>query len=154
AEDLRLDRPRSRLYLGWAAELHEVALSFAHTDFHKHGAYLVRHADLYGFSRGGQALVATLIRTHRGKLSPELFDDMPEKDRKLARSLSMLLRLAVRLRRNRSERPFPAIELVAKKDRLTLTFPSGFLDRHPLTLEDLRIEAGRLAVLGFDLSIH
>jgi exopolyphosphatase / guanosine-5'-triphosphate,3'-diphosphate pyrophosphatase len=151
AGDLRLDA-RSRLYVGWAAELHEVGLSLTHSDYHKLGAYLVRHAELPGFSRDGQALLATLIRTHRGKLAPELFDEMPEKDRKQARSLSSLLRLAVRLRRNRSAHPLPEIRIAAKKDRLDVVFPEGFLARHPLTVEDLRIEAERIRELGIELT--
>ncbi len=152
AGDLRFDSPRSRLYLGWAADLHEIGLSFAHNDHHKHGAYLVRHADLPGFSRAGQALLATLIRTHRGKLSHELFDDVDDTDAKLARSLAVLLRLAARLHRNRSDHPLPAIGLTSKKDRFVLAFPEGFLARHPLTVEDLRIEAERLREIGVELA--
>ncbi len=153
AADMRLDAPRSRLYLGWAAELHEVGLSLAHSDYHKHGAYLVFNADLPGFSKEGQALLAALIRTHRGKLGAELFEEMPESDRKLARSLAVLLRIAVRLRRSRSDHALPEISVAAKKDRLKLTFPEAFLAAHPLTAEDLRIEAERLRDIGFELAV-
>jgi exopolyphosphatase/guanosine-5'-triphosphate,3'-diphosphate pyrophosphatase len=153
AAEWGLAGPRGRLYLGWAAELHEVGLSFAHSGYHKHGAYLVRHADLAGFSKEGQLLLATLIRTHRGKLVATSFNELPEEDRKLARKLTVLLRLAVRLRRNRSERALPALTLSAKKGRVTLSFPEGFLARHPLTLEDLHDEARRLASLEIELAV-
>lgn len=152
AEGTCLEEPSSRLYLGWAAELHELGLSLSHSDYHKLGAYLVRHANISGFSREGQLLLATLIRTHRGKLSPELFEELPAGDRRLARSLAVLLRIATRLRRSRSEHALPDVRLAWKKDRLRLSFPDGFLARHPLTVEDLRIEAERLRELDFDLA--
>jgi len=45
---------RKRRYaegLGWAARLHEIGLDIAHNQYHKHGAYILGHADLPGFSR-------------------------------------------------------------------------------------------------------
>src|SRR5690606_21017629 len=126
AGDGWLHAPRGRLELGWAAELHELGSSFTHTDPHKLGAYLIHNAELPGFSRRDQALVAILVRAHRGKLSKELFADLSDSDRKLARRLATLLRLASRLHRNRSEHPLPPIKLEIHRDRLDLCLPRAF----------------------------
>lgn len=60
-------------WLDWASQLHEIGLSIAHSGFHKHGAYLVQHADLLGFTRQGQAKLAAMVRSHRRKFLPECF---------------------------------------------------------------------------------
>ncbi|MFQ1040549.1 exopolyphosphatase, partial [Citrobacter koseri] len=54
--------------LGWAADLHEVGLSIAHADYHKHTAYVLEHADMPGFSNDDQALLSFLSLGHQGKL--------------------------------------------------------------------------------------
>ncbi len=35
---------------GWTADLHEVGLAIARSDYHKHSAYILQHADMPGFS--------------------------------------------------------------------------------------------------------
>ena len=39
------------LILSWAARLHEVGISVAHSGYHKHSAYILGNADMPGFSR-------------------------------------------------------------------------------------------------------
>ena len=49
--------------LSWGARVHEIGLDIAHYHYHKHGAYLIEHSDLAGFSRQGPAdAVATGTR--------------------------------------------------------------------------------------------
>src|SRR5690606_10894492 len=55
--------------LGWAANLHEIGISIAHDDYHKHSAYILAHADMPGFSNDDQALLALLAQGHHGKIS-------------------------------------------------------------------------------------
>jgi exopolyphosphatase/guanosine-5'-triphosphate,3'-diphosphate pyrophosphatase len=56
-----------RELLGYAARLHDVGLSVAEKGHHKHGAYLVQHADLAGFWPDEVETVAQIVRFHRGK---------------------------------------------------------------------------------------
>ncbi len=57
-------------FLDWAAELHEIGRDIAHSQYHKHGAYIIENGDLAGFSQRDQLLLATLVRSHRKKFSP------------------------------------------------------------------------------------
>jgi exopolyphosphatase/guanosine-5'-triphosphate,3'-diphosphate pyrophosphatase len=145
-----LDEAWAEKQLMWASRLHEMGVAISHTGYHKHGAYLATHAHMAGFSRGEQRLVAVLIAGHRRKLKPELFESLtPEVANDIVR-LCVLFRLAVRLNRGRdAERP-PFV-LKAKKKRLKLVFPSGFLDEHPLTRAALEEEARYLDAVGYDL---
>ena len=146
-----LDPERHRELLGWAAIVHEVGLFIAWPSHHKHGAYILAHADLPGFSRPEQEALAALVLGHRGKLDAERVkatapSPPPELDR-----LMVLLRLSCRLHRSRAPRPLPPLSLSVVGNGLSLNFPEGFLAERPLTLADLREEAEMLAPAGFVL---
>lgn len=57
-----------RRELGWAAALHELGLVVSHHDHHRHGAYLVAHADAPGFSQDQQRHLGALVLGQRGGL--------------------------------------------------------------------------------------
>lgn len=142
----------ARPYLRWAAQLHEIGLDIAHSGYHKHGAYIVANADLLGFTRQEQELLAALVHSHRRKLTAKAFAGLPARWQVPGRRLAVLLRLAVVLHRGRSPDPLPEIGLTAEGDRLDVTFPEGWLDAHPLTRADLDQEAERLAGADFTLA--
>jgi exopolyphosphatase/guanosine-5'-triphosphate,3'-diphosphate pyrophosphatase len=137
--------------LRWAAELHEIGLDISHSSYHKHGAYIVSYADMAGFSREEQRLLAALVRAHRRKFASKAFDDLPGEWARAGRRLAVLLRLAVVLRRGRNEQSLPQVTLHVADDRIRVSFPSGWLDEHPLAAADLDEEAGFLAAAGFEL---
>lgn len=140
-----------RQLLGWAASLHEIGLAIAHTQFHKHGAYLVRNSDLPGFSRQEQYDLAILIRNHRRKLNLDDFSTADNGNDRLLR-LCVLLRLAGLMNRSRSSTPLPAMEIYAEATSLEICFPDGWLAEHPLTGVDLETEAVYLASAGYTLT--
>jgi len=148
--DWELDETQAQA-LSWAAQLHEVGLTIAHTKYHRHGAYLVANSDLPGFSREEQWLLGALIRTHRRHFPLEVFQQFPKRERRVARRLSVLLRLAVLLHRGRTETPLPVIRLSAHGRRLILRFPRGWLGKNPLTCADLEQEADYLAAAHYRL---
>src|SRR3546814_8346115 len=51
-----------RRMLAWAARIHEIGLAIAHSQHHVHGAYLIEHSDIAGFSRQEQKMLSVLIR--------------------------------------------------------------------------------------------
>ena len=65
----------------------------------------------------------------------------------------VLLRLSVVLNRAREDHFLPGIEAKAKAEgeALTLRFPPGWLDAHPLTRADLEQEQAYLAAAGIGL---
>lgn len=139
------------LLLGWAARLHEIGVMVAHSQHQKHGAYLLRNADLAGFTRPEQALLAVLVLGHRRKLPLQELAALPPAVREPARRLCVILRLAVLLHRGRSPLSTPNPELSAEADRLRLSFPDDWLADHPLTQLELEQEAERLASAGIVL---
>jgi exopolyphosphatase/guanosine-5'-triphosphate,3'-diphosphate pyrophosphatase len=150
----RLEGEAPRRLLRWAASLHEVGLSVSHAGHHKHGAYIVAHSDLPGFSRSDQEALASLIRSHRRRLAPDEWRAVPGRRAAELLRLCVLLRLAVRFCRDRAPRPLPAVVLSPRPEGLRLTFPAGWLAAHPLTRAELAEEAECLAGVGFDLRVR
>jgi exopolyphosphatase/guanosine-5'-triphosphate,3'-diphosphate pyrophosphatase len=149
-----LDDAQAELALKWAARLHEIGLDVAHSGYHRHGAYLLENADLPGFAREEQLLLARLVGAHRRKLLLAGVEDLiPPWDRR-ALYLMVLLRLAVLLHRGRSTTALPPIELTARGRTLELRFPARWLKDHPLSIEDLQLEIELLRAQGVRLRVY
>lgn len=136
-----LQDAEDRLLLGWAAHLHEIGMDIAHSQHHKHGAYLLANMDMPGFSRLDQSQLATLVRLHRRKFGAA---DAPFPGEQRIVRLAALLRLAVIVHRSRSSTPPPHIAAAVKKAQLVLTLPADWLAKHPLTKLDLKKEIAYL----------
>ena len=139
------------VYLDWAARLHEIGLTVSHAGHHRHGAYIVENADMMGFSKAEQALLAGLIRVHRGRFQLQAFDALPARFRKAARVLAITLRLSVLLHRSRTSASQAVPSVTGDDQGLTLRFPEHWLEDHPLTEADLADEARALKSVKFDL---
>jgi len=151
AQDWDLLGPDHADLLAWAARLHEIGVVVSHSQFHKHGAYLIASSDLSGFSRQEQEVLAALVRSHRRKFPVSVFDQLPAPVHTSAKRLCVLLRLAVLLHRGRSTMARPNPRLSVNGSRLTLRFPGDWLARHPLTRAELEEENQRLDSAGFPL---
>ncbi|WP_110648029.1 Ppx/GppA phosphatase family protein [Salinicola peritrichatus] len=139
-----------RLFLYWAAQLHEIGLAISHSQFHRHGAYLLEYSDLTGFSRPEQQALAFLVRAHRRKFPHKELEALPEAMQPSYRRLARLLRLAVMLNHARPEQPITDFQLHADGDALHLVLPKSRL--HPLLLNDLEQEADYQRAAGLALS--
>jgi len=152
ADSWKLDDPELRLMLQWSALLHEIGVAISHDGYHKHGAYILANADLAGFSRQSQGVLAMLVRTHRRKFRGSLFGDLSKEVREPSRRLAILLRLSVLLHRGRSPRRKPRPGIMAEKHNVILSFPPDWLEEHPLTTAELEREAKYLDSAGYFLS--
>jgi exopolyphosphatase / guanosine-5'-triphosphate,3'-diphosphate pyrophosphatase len=89
--------PADRGLLEVAGLLHDVGYAVSQSAHHKHSLYLIRNADLDGFSTRERALVANIARYHRKALPADRHTDymaLDDDDRALVRRLAALLRLA------------------------------------------------------------
>ncbi len=155
AEYWDLTDPADALLLGWAADLHEIGLDIAHSQYHKHGGYLLRYMDMPGFSSWDQRQLAALVRAHRRKF-PISDAGFNGSERTRLIRLAVLLRIAVVLHRNRGTRPLPHIGAnVDPQDpgHLSLNLPGAWLRRHPLTRLDLNQEASYLSAIPLRLTL-
>ena len=141
------------LVLAWAGRLHELGLGIAHAKHHRHGAYLIANADLPGFNRLEQHLLAILVGNHRRKLDDFSADELPSSLRMPALRLTVLFRLAVLLNRSRRSVEPPPIRLRASGKRLNILFERVWLRENHLTRADLEHERVWLKAAGVKLRV-
>ena len=143
-----------RLLLGWAARVHELGLAIAHSQYQVHGAYILEHSDIAGFSQQEQRLLAALVRTHRRGIPKSAFTALPDRLQAPARHCAALLRLAVLLHRSHEDGTDPDLRLVAGGNQLALSLPARWLDSRPLLASDLASEIREQQALGVALTIN
>ena len=143
-----------RLMLARAARLHELGLAIAHSQYHVHGAYVIEHSDIAGFSRQQQQFLAALVRTHRRRIPKSAFDAVPERLLPSARRLTALLRLAVLLHRGHGGEPIPELAARAQGETLVLTLSGRWFEARPLLKSDLGGEPAYMQALGISLQVE
>ena len=151
-QDDEPEAERQRDLLSRAALVHELGLAISHSQFHKHGAYILRNGDLAGFGKLEQQALAFLVRAHRRKFPVPELELFSEQDRQILIRLSVLLRLAVLLCRGRNDKPYPNFVLQMDGGALKLEMPDSWLKKHPLTSADLKDEQMFLDEIGLDFS--
>lgn len=144
----------ARRLLGWAARLHELGLAIAHSQYQTHGAYVLAHSDIAGFSQQEQRYLAALVRTHRRNVPKSAFDAIPDRLLLQARRSAALLRLAVLLHRSHESEALPALRLRAfANNRLQLHVPGHWLEARPLLRADALGDAQDMQALDVQLEI-
>ena len=135
--------------LVWAARLHEIGVSVAHSSFHKHSAYILANADMPGFSRRDQNRLARLVLGHRGKL--ERAQPLPGKAPEW--TLIFCLRIAALLHRTRDDAPPLHLGASFTERGFQLRVDADRLAEAPLTAMALEEEAAQWAGLGGELKV-
>ncbi len=136
-------------FLRWAVSLHEIGVSVAHSQFHKHGAYILGHADMSGFSKRDQARLALLVLGQRGKL--QKLAAMPAGDPNWR--LLFCLRLAALLHRARDDHPLPEMSVREAADGFELDLPARWPAGNPITATALADEVMFWRRIGITLKI-
>ncbi|MFW2373037.1 MAG: exopolyphosphatase [Gammaproteobacteria bacterium] len=139
--------------LRWACELHEIGYDISASDYHRHGGYIIENSDLAGFSQQEQRRLAHLVVAQKGKLNERVFEKLRPEGRQLILKLTVLLRLAIIFHRSRVAVELPSIELNITGTELVVALPEGWLSEHPLTLNDLQLEAECLQVQNIQLRV-
>jgi exopolyphosphatase/guanosine-5'-triphosphate,3'-diphosphate pyrophosphatase len=122
--------------LAWAARLHEIGCQIAHSEHHKHGAYILEHADAPGFSQPELHKLGLLVLGHRGKLRKLQVDF--EDDVFMQQLLA--LRLAVILCHARRDPQLEGLRLMRRGGALVLQLPEGWVQAWPQSAHLLREE--------------
>lgn len=148
AEDWGIELVQYRELLKWAAFTHEVGLNISHSQFQKHGAYILQHSDLPGFARWDQAALALLVRRHRRKFIHHETEDMSEHWQRALRYLCTILRLSVLFNRCRKDTDLPSMQIKVGPDSIHLGLAKEWLHRRSLTAAELVDERKFLSQRG------
>lgn len=140
--------------LRWAATLHELGVQISARHYHRHGAYIIKHTEMPGFSHHQQSELSLLVRGHRRSMPGLAFQAF---DPQLAQTLLRLvglLRLAVILERSHSDDESAQAQIRVAADELYLDCGPGWLDAHPLSKRELEVEQQQQAGAGISLHVQ
>ncbi|AOA59151.1 exopolyphosphatase [Acinetobacter larvae] len=137
-----------------AAYLHEIGLAISHSSYHRHGAYLLQHSDIPGFSQIDQNYLSHLVAHHRRKLRQDDKAEVLKVGASKLLWLCLLLRLSVTLNHSRSDEMLPAIELAVLDAQQWQLSVSGDAKQWPLLVADLHDEQVQLKHWDIDLTIQ
>src|SRR5262249_22758948 len=143
------DQETDRLMLDWAARLAEVGLSVAHSQHHKHSAYILQNADMPGFSRMEQQRLARIVLAQRGKLGKVQDEGLEGSDWPLV----FALRIAALALRSRTDVKVPLLRVAGGDAGYAIELPQAWLDENPLTAAALDTEADYWRAIGMKLSV-
>ncbi|NML45483.1 Ppx/GppA family phosphatase [Ramlibacter sp. G-1-2-2] len=131
------DLQRHERELAWAAQLHEIGSLISHSDYHKHGAYVLDNADAPGFAQPELHRLSLLVLGHRGKLRKL---DIDFSDTLFVHQL-LCLRLAVILCHARRDPELQGLKLKAQGQLVTLQARTDWVSAFPQSAHLLREEA-------------
>jgi exopolyphosphatase/guanosine-5'-triphosphate,3'-diphosphate pyrophosphatase len=121
AEVLPSERHRHLQKLHWACQLHETGMRISHSDYHKHGAYILDNTDLPGFTLNELHRLSQLVLGHRGKLR-KLENEL--EDARFVQQL-VALRLAVVLCHARRDPDLSGLSIRCDEIRCTVELDIG-----------------------------
>ena len=143
---------RYQRLLHWGSELYEVGLSLSHSQYHKHSHYIVANADMAGFSRSGQEVLAHLVGHHRRRV-PAVTDFPAGVDQQKQFHALVIFRIACLFHRSRLDQELPNLIASVSENKMTLEIPTKWLEQNALTLADLEQEQNYLADHLFQLKL-
>jgi exopolyphosphatase/guanosine-5'-triphosphate,3'-diphosphate pyrophosphatase len=136
-------------YLSWAARLHEIGTSIAHSGYHKHSSYIVENADMPGFSRMEQQTLGLLVRCQRRSLPKAILPGIADE----CSVLIAALRLAVLFHRNRQDATLPKLSLDWNGKGFRMQVDQEWLAQNPLTESALHAEVSYWKDAGVDFTL-
>ncbi len=134
--DGKAELDRQQRKLGWAAQLHEIGSQISHSDYHKHGAYILDNADAPGFAQPELHRLSLLVLGHRGKLRKL---DADFEDEPFVHQL-LCLRLAVILCHARRDPDLKGLQLHGDGHVITLALRADWPQAWPQSAHLLREE--------------
>ncbi|MDD7805160.1 MAG: Ppx/GppA phosphatase family protein [Endozoicomonas sp. (ex Botrylloides leachii)] len=153
-KDWKLGIPDDQRLLTWAARICKIGIYISHTQFHHHGAYLINHCDFLGFSSEERQSIAFLVVGHYRSIPKAELESLPRHRQSTLLKLAILLRIACLLNSVSMQVAEITYSLKAQGNKLSILFPEGWLDEHPLTRAELSKERGYLSKVGFTLVIN
>ncbi len=126
--------------LAWTGQLHEIGSHISHSEYHKHGAYILDNTDAMGFALTELHKLSLLVLGHRGKLRKleADFEDVVFVQQLLA------LRLAVALCHARRDPDLTGLTLALDPEnprQFSISFPEAWAQAFPQSAHLLNEES-------------
>jgi exopolyphosphatase/guanosine-5'-triphosphate,3'-diphosphate pyrophosphatase len=134
-----------------SAMLHETGLHIEYKLHHQHGAYILSHLPMVGYTQQQRAGIKTLVQSHRQEMNMSLFSSFHPEVRQALLILVRVLRLSCLLSIRRKDNLLVDLTIEVTEEKWALTFPKGWLKSHPLIDAELANEKWQQHKVGWTL---
>ena len=150
-DQMMLGKVECEAILMASAMLHEIGLHIEYKLHHQHGAYILSHLPMVGYTQQQRAGIKTLVESHRQEIKLGLFDSFHPEVRQALLVLVRVLRLSCLLSIRRKDNLLADFNLITTEEKWILTFPEGWLKSHPLIDAELANEKWQQHKVGWML---
>jgi exopolyphosphatase/guanosine-5'-triphosphate,3'-diphosphate pyrophosphatase len=134
-----------------ASMLSELGMHIEYKLHHIHGAYILNHLPMVGYTQQQKSSIRALVQSHRQDIDLANFTPFHPDVRSQLFVLTRILRLACILSIRRKDNLITDFNLVIENDVWQLTFPKGWLKSHPLIDAELANEKWQQHKVGWKL---
>lgn len=137
-----------------SAALHELGLHIGFKAYHEHGAYILNHVDLTGFTSLQRMMITDLVRLHRQEIDLSVLENYKQAPREILIHSLRILRISVILINRRKDDAIPGVALEITEDNVWhLRFKKNIKLDHPLIHTELVHECWLQHKAGWQLVI-
>lgn len=139
--------------VGAAAALHELGLHVGYKSYHEHGAYILNHVEITGFTTLQRMMIRDLVNLHRLPLDLTALNNYSPDIRNSMICCVRLLRIAVILVSRRKSDAIPRLGLHIEGEHWRLLMSENIKIKHPLIHTELVHECWLQHKAGWQLSL-
>jgi exopolyphosphatase/guanosine-5'-triphosphate,3'-diphosphate pyrophosphatase len=139
--------------VGAAAALHELGLHIGYKSYHEHGAYILNHVEITGFTTLQRMMIRDLVSMHRQPVDMQAIAKYSEDLQGMLICSLRILRLSIILVGRRKSSAIPKVELRIDGSSWLLELPSDIKIKHPLIHTELLHECWMQHKAGWHLRL-
>lgn len=136
-----------------AAALHEIGLHVGYKSYHEHGAYLLNHVEITGYTSLQRMMVRDLVSMHRLPIDLSALANYSEDLQIMLTSCLRVLRLSIILVSRRKDDAIPEVKLQVENDHWYLVMPTDIKSKYPLIHTELVHECWLQHKVGWKLTL-
>lgn len=153
-KQLKMETLDCQAVLIGAAMLHEIGLHIEYRQHHVHGAYILSHVPMIGYTQQLQSCIKILVLNHRSDINMASLKTFTHDMQIKLSVLIRIVRLACLLSIRRKDKLLPKIDIKFEDTKCLLTFPENWLKSHPLIDAELANEKWQQHKVGWKLECH
>lgn len=115
-----------------AAMLHELGLHISYKYYQDHGAYILNHVEITGYTQLQRMIIRDLVGAHRNEIDLNIFSGYSDELRSQLEACLRLLRISIILISRRKDGAIPNIKLITNEQEWQLIMPKGIQQQYPL----------------------
>jgi len=120
-----------------AAALHELGLHIGFKQYHEHGAYILNHVEITGYTTLQRMMIRDLVSLHRLPIDNTSLSNYSDEIKAMLECCLRVLRIAIILIGRRKDDAIPQVNLQIHNTQWTLKLPHNIKTKHPLIHTEL-----------------